>query len=96
MHTIRRGLALSLQIPWIEYFDRADLVLISSHLIKTLHYPFSSNENEDTAASSFCLIFVVAVWVHQYLLQGGSIIGSLGGGHTDTHTYAHFADKINI
>ena len=62
----------------LEYFDRADLLLISSHLIETLHCPFLSNENEDTAASSFCFNFkfVAAAWVHQYLPQGGSIIGT--------------------
>ena len=54
----QEGPALSLQIPQIEQFDRVDLVLISSHLIEILHCPFSSNENEDTAASRFCFNFL--------------------------------------
>ena len=57
-------------------FDRASLVVISSHLIKTLHCPFSSNENQDAAASSFYFDFVTAALAHQYLPGDGSIIGT--------------------
>ena len=74
---IWKSAAPPLQIPLIENnFDEVGLVLISSHLIEILHCLFSSYENEDAAASSFCFDFVATAWVHKYLPGAGSIIGT--------------------
>ena len=68
--------------------QKAKETLITS----TLHSysPFSANENEDAVASSFSFcLFVAAAWVHQYLPQGDSIIGTriiITAGHGYTNT----------
>ena len=72
--------------PLIEYnFEGIGLILTSSHLIETLHCPFSSNKNEDAAASSFCFDFcgcglsapiLARSWQRYWSLHNSSWLGA--------------------